>query len=154
MFKYAIQRILYMLLVLLIITCMCFILVRMLPPNTLPPGDPHTAVVEARREAAGYNEPYLVQFGIFLRDIFTKFDWGVSDKLYFGQNVWDIFVELLPASMIVNFYSIILSIPIGIGLGIFAALKKYRRNLRQPLCMAENRRFFRRRFQGVWQRYS
>ena len=124
MFKYAIQRILYMLLVLLIITCMCFILVRMLPPNTLPPGDPHTAVVEARREAAGYNEPYLVQFGIFLRDIFTKFDWGVSDKLYFGQNVWDIFVELLPASMIVNFYSIILSIPIGIGLGIFAALKK------------------------------
>ncbi len=124
MFKYALQRTLYMLLVLLIITCMCFILVRMLPPNTLPPGDPHTAVVEARREAQGYNEPYLVQFGIFLRDIFTKFDWGVSDNLYFGQDVWDIFVELLPASMIVNFYSIILSIPIGIGLGIFAALKK------------------------------
>ena len=113
-----------MLLVLLIITCMCFILVRMLPVNTLPPGDPHSAVVEARRQAQGYGEPYLVQFGIFLRDIFTKFDWGVSDKLYFGQNVWDIFVELLPASMIVNFYSIILSIPIGIGLGIFAALKK------------------------------
>ena len=124
MFKYALQRILYMLLVLLIITCMCFILVRMLPPETLPPGDPHTAVVEARRQAQGYNEPYLVQFGIFLRDVFTKFDWGVSDKLYFGQNVWDIFVELLPASMIVNFYSIIFSIPIGIGLGIFAALKK------------------------------
>ena len=124
MFKYAIQRTLYMLLVLLIITCMCFILVRMLPVNTLPPGDPHSAVIEARREAQGYNEPYLVQFGIFLRDIFTKFDWGVSDKLYFGQNVWDIFVELLPASMIVNFYSIIVSIPLGIGLGIFAALKK------------------------------
>ena len=124
MFKYALQRLLYMLLVLLIITCMCFILVRMLPVNTLPPGDPHSAVVEARRQAQGYGEPYLVQFGIFLRDIFTKFDWGVSDKLYFGQNVWDIFVELLPASMIVNFYSIILSIPIGIGLGIFAALKK------------------------------
>ena len=124
MFKYAIQRTLYMFLVLLIITCMCFILVRMLPVNTLPPGDPHSAVVEARRQAQGYGEPYLVQFGIFLRDIFTKFDWGVSDKLYFGQNVWDIFVELLPASMIVNFYSIILSIPIGIGLGIFAALKK------------------------------
>ena len=124
MFKYALQRLLYMLLVLLIITCMCFILVRMLPPETLPPGDPHTAVVEARRQAQGYGEPYLVQFGIFLRDIFTKFDWGISDKLYFGQNVWNIFVELLPASMIVNFYSIILSIPIGIGLGIFAALKK------------------------------
>ena len=124
MFKYALQRLLYMLLVLLIITCMCFVLVRMLDPHTLPPGDPHTAVVEARRQAQGYNEPYLVQFGIYLKDIFTEFDWGISDVLFFGQEVWDIFLQRLPASMIVNFYSIILSIPIGIGLGIFAALKK------------------------------
>ena len=66
MIKYALQRIFYMLLVLLIITCMCFVLVRMLPPESLPPGDPHTAILEARRAAQGYNEPYLVQFGIFL----------------------------------------------------------------------------------------
>jgi len=124
MFKYAIQRFLYMLLVLLIITCMCFVLVRMLDPHTLPPGDPHAEVVAQRREAQGYNEPVMIQFGIFLKNIVTEFDWGVSDVLFFGQDVWDIFLERLPASMIVNFYSIILSIPIGIGLGIFAALKK------------------------------
>ena len=82
MFKYTLQRILYMCMVLLIITAMCFVLVRMLPPAELPPGDPHTEVVEARREALGYNKPYMVQFGIFLKNIFTKFDWGVSDKLY------------------------------------------------------------------------
>ena len=124
MLKYALQRFLYMLLVLLIITCMCFVLVRMLDPHTLPPGDPHTAVVEARRQAQGYDQPYLVQFYIYLRDIFTEFDWGISDVLFFGQDVWSIFLERLPASMIVNLYSILLSIPIGIGLGIFAALKK------------------------------
>jgi oligopeptide transport system permease protein len=103
---------------------MCFVLVRMLDPHTLPPGDPHTAVVEARRQAQGYDQPYLVQFYIYLRDIFTEFDWGISDVLFFGQDVWSIFLERLPASMIVNLYSILLSIPIGIGLGIFAALKK------------------------------
>ena len=119
MFKYAIQRILYMMLVFLIITCMCFILIRMLPPVELPPGDPHSDIIEARREAQGYNKPYMVQFGIF-----TKFDWGVSDRLYFGQDVLKIFVDKLPASMIVNLYSILLSIPLGIALGIFAALKK------------------------------
>ena len=124
MLKYTLQRILYMALVLLIITGMCFVLVRMLPPAELPPGDPHAPIIEARREAQGYNEPYMVQFGIFLRDIFTKFDWGVSDKLYFGQDVVKIFVEKLPATIIVNLYSILFSIPIGIGLGIFAALKK------------------------------
>ncbi len=124
MLKYALQRFLYMVWVLLIITFMCFALVRMLPPAALSPGDPHTAVVEARREALGYNEPIIVQFGIFLKNIVTEFDWGVSDKLYFGQNVWDKFVEKLPASMIVNIHSIIWSIPIGIALGVFAALKK------------------------------
>ena len=124
MLKYAIQRFLYMLLVLLIITCMCFVLVRMLPPQELPPGDPHTVILEARRQAAGYNEPVMKQVWLFLKDIFTKFDWGLSDKVYFGQPVWDKFIEKLPPSMIVNLYTILFSIPIGIGLGIFAALKK------------------------------
>ena len=121
MFKYTLQRLALMMLTLLIITCMCFVLVRMLPPVELPPEDPHTAVIEAQREAFGYNKPYLVQFGIFLKNIFTKFDWGVSDKLYFGQEVAPMFVSKLPATMIINLYSIILSIPIGIILGIPAA---------------------------------
>ncbi len=124
MLKYSIQRILLMLMTLLIITFMCFVLIRLLPPVELPMNDPHTQVIEARREAMGYNKPMLTQFGIFLRDIFTKWDWGLSDKLYIGQNVWDIFITKLPATMIVNVYSIVLSIPIGILLGIWAALKK------------------------------
>lgn len=124
MLKYTLQRILYMLLVFLIITCMCFVLIRMLPPAQLPSGDPHAAIVEARREAMGYNKPYMVQFGIFLRDVLTKFDWGISDKLFFGQDVLKLFVQRLPATVIVNLYSILFSIPLGIALGIFAALKK------------------------------
>lgn len=124
MIKYVAKRIGLMLMTLFIITFMCFVLIRMLPPAELPLGDPHTAVIEARREAAGYNKPYVVQFGIFLKDVFTEGDWGVSDVLYFGQDVVDIFVEKLPPTMIVNLYSILLSIPIGIVLGIFAALKK------------------------------
>lgn len=113
-----------MLMTLFIITLMCFVLIRMLPPAQLPPGDPKAAIVEARREAAGYNLPYLVQFGIFLRDVFTKGDWGVSDVLFFGQDVAGIFIQKLPATMVVNLYSILFSIPIGILLGIWAALKK------------------------------
>ncbi|MGP1418672.1 MAG: ABC transporter permease [Sphaerochaetaceae bacterium] len=122
--KYVAQRVLLMLVTLFLITLMCFVLIRMLPPAELPLNDPHTKVIAARREAAGYNKPYLVQFGIFIRNIFAKGDWGVSDVLYFGQDVGKIFVSKLPATMIVNFYSIILSIPIGIAFGIWAALKK------------------------------
>ena len=75
MVKYAIQRISYMLLVLLIITLMCFVLVRMLPPVALPPGDPHTAILERQREAAGYGKPYLVQFYIYMKNIILDFNW-------------------------------------------------------------------------------
>lgn len=124
MLRYSLQRILLMLLTLFIIVMICFILVRMLPLPELPSGDPHTEVIAKYRDAMGYNKPYLVQFGLFLKGIFTRFDWGISDKLYFGQNVTDIFLSKLPATMAVNIFSIILSIPIGILLGIFAALKK------------------------------
>lgn len=113
-----------MIIVFFIITLMCFVLIRMLPLPVLPPEDSHTKVLLMRREALGYNEPYLVQFWIFLKNIFTKFDWGLSEKLYFGREVWDIFSQKLPATMLVNFYSIILSIPFGIIIGIIAALKK------------------------------
>lgn len=115
-----------MMLTLFIITFMCFVLIRMLPPTTLPQGDPHTEVIEARREALGYNKPYVVQFGIFLKDVFTRFDWGISDVPgeTFGKEVFPLFLEKLPPTMLVNLYSIIFSIPIGIALGIVAALKK------------------------------
>ncbi len=124
MIQYAIKRILLMLMTLTIITFICFVLIRMLPLPELPIGDPHTATIEAQREAFGYNKPYLEQFGILLKNVFTDFNWGVSDKMYPGQDVAPIFMSKLPATMLVNLYSIFLSIPIGIALGIVAAMRK------------------------------
>ena len=72
MLKYTVQRILLMLFTLLVITLMCFILVRMLPLPELPSGDPHTEVINKYRDAMGYNEPYLVQFGLFLKGPYAQ----------------------------------------------------------------------------------
>ena len=124
MIKYTIQRVLFMLLTLFVIIGMCFMLIRMLPPAQVSPDDIHKEVIEARREAMGYNKPLLVQFGLFLKAVFTQWDWGMSDKLYVGQDVFELFIGKMPATVIVNLYSILFSIPIGILLGIFAALKK------------------------------
>ena len=125
MLKYVAQRLLLAIATLLIITFICFILIRMLPQPVLPPGDHHTEVIEKRREAMGYNKPYIVQFGIFLKNVVTEWDWGISDnQIYFGKDVAKLFASKLPVTMIVNLYSIIWSIPVGIALGIWAALKK------------------------------
>lgn len=49
---------------------------------------------------------------------------GASEILQKGADVWQMFSERLPFTVALNLYSIILSIPIGILLGIYAALRK------------------------------
>ena len=124
MIRYVLQRITLMLVTFFIIMFACFALIRMLPLPVLDPGDVHGQIAQLRREAMGYDKPIIQQFIIFLKNLFTKWDWGVSDKLYLGQDVWALFVDKLPATILTNLYSILFAIPIGITLGIVAALHK------------------------------
>lgn len=124
MVKYALQRIGLMLITFAIITFTCFTLIRMLPLPVLDMDNVHGQIAALRREAMGYNKPIIEQFGIFVKGLIKSWDWGVSDKLYTGKDVWDLFVSKLPPTILTNLYSIIFAIPIGITLGIVAALKK------------------------------
>lgn len=109
---------------LFIILSICFVMVKLLPLPT-PSGSEETiAIVLARREAMGYNKPILEQLFLFWKRVITKFDWGYGEQIYQMQTVVEVIGEKLPASVMLNLYSIIISIPIGILLGIFAAIKK------------------------------
>lgn len=81
-------------------------------------------LIQQRREALGYNKPILIQYLIFLKRSVLGGDWGISEALYRSQDVWKVFTSKLPATMMVNIYSMIFAIPSGLLLGIFAALKK------------------------------
>ncbi len=125
MAKYVLKRILLMIFVLFVIVTVCFMLVRMLPRN-LPEGTTasQTQAIKDRWEALGYNEPLLKQYGIYLKNIFTKGDFGTSwyvDKL---APAWDLLAERLLPTVLVNTYSLLFSTPIGILIGIYAAIKK------------------------------
>ena len=96
MTKYVIKRILLMILTLFVIMTMCFMLVRILP-RELPTDKNLQAVLEARWEALGYNEPLLMQYLIYLKNIFTKWDFGTSWYIAFRQPAWDVLTDrLLP----------------------------------------------------------
>ena len=41
-----------------------------------------------------------------------------------NRPVWDVFVKQLPPTVLINFYSSVFAIPVGLLLGVFAALKK------------------------------
>lgn len=122
--KYILKRILLMFLTLFIIMTMCYILIKLLPLPAIRSMGKDVNLILARREKMGYNRPILVQFYMFLKNIITEWDWGVGEQMYEGLNVWDVMMQKLPYTVLVNLYSILLAIPIGIGFGIYAALKK------------------------------
>ena len=124
MFKYVLKRIALMIGVFLAILTMCFVLVKLLPLTDAQQFGKDMNLILRRREALGYNKPILVQFGIFLQKSLFGGDWGISETLYRGQEVWAVFISKLPATLLVNIYSVIFSVPLGLMLGIYAALKK------------------------------
>ena len=123
MTKYVIKRIVLMLFVMAVIMTICFMLVRLLP-RELPTDKVQAAAIKARWDALGYNEPLLVQYGIYLRNIFTEGDFGTSWYIKFREPAMDLLLGRLLPTVLVNVYSLVFSIPIGLMLGIYAAIKK------------------------------
>ena len=124
MLKYVLKRIGLMIVTFLIIISICFILVKLLPNTEATQFGKDMQIIEQRREQLGYNKPLIVQYGIFIQKTLLGFDWGVSEELYRGQDVWGIFLSKLPPTMLVNTYTMVIAVPIGLLLGIYAALKK------------------------------
>lgn len=125
MLQYVIKRILLMLFVFFVVTTICFMLIRLLP-RELPQDKQEAASVAARWEALGYNKPLLAQFGIYLKNIFTKLDFGTSWELQYREPALNLLLDRLLPTVLVNSYALLLSIPFGILLGIYAAIKKNR----------------------------
>ena len=124
MVKYAIKRVLLMLFTLFVIMTMCFVLIKLLPMPTPRVQGRDLQLILRRREAMGFNKPILVQYGKFLENVLTKWNWGLGEQMYVAQDVWTILVKKLPYTISVNLYSILVAIPIGLAFGIYAALKK------------------------------
>ena len=123
MTKYVIKRVLLMLFVLFAVTTICFMLVRLLP-REMPTDKVQKAQIEARWKALGYEEPLLTQYGIYLKNVFTEFDFGESWYIQFRKPALDLLTSRLLPTVLVNLYSLMFSIPVGILMGIYAAIKK------------------------------
>lgn len=113
-----------MLVVFLVIISMCFVLIKLLPNKPAEQFGKDMQLIERRRELLGYNKPILEQYVIFVQRSLIGGDWGVSEQLYIGQDVWAKFIEKMPATVMVNVYTMIFAVPLGLMLGIYAALKK------------------------------
>ena len=102
MASYIAKRIAFLLLTFLIIISMCFVFIRLLPDD--PPeqfGKDMQLVLQSRYRQGlvdmnGNPIPLLTQYGNFLKNTLLGFQWGISEKLYLGQDCLKIFLEKLP----------------------------------------------------------
>ena len=139
MFKYVLKRLGLMLMSFCVIMFMCFVLIKLLPLVVNVQQGQDQIILYKQLEARGYirniiiqnntvvsyeNVPIMVQLGIYLKRIFLYGDFGIGVNIYRNLSVWDVFVTKLPPTVLINIYSTLIGVPIGLGLGIFAALKK------------------------------
>jgi len=124
MLKYILKRLGLMLLTFAVIMTLCFVLVKLLPLPVPKALGQDLNLIYMRREQLGYNKPILVQLWLYIKAIVTKGQFGLSEIVKPGREVWELFTSKLPATMLVNFYAMLISVPLGLLFGIYAALKK------------------------------
>lgn len=126
MLKYVLKRIGLMIMTFSIIVTMCFVLIKLLPIAIDIQFDKDAEILLNQLRARGYYDPIPTQFFNYLKRIFLYGDWGIGVNLaeYRNSSVWEVFVNKLPPTVLINLYSSLIAVPIGISLGIFAALKK------------------------------
>lgn len=128
MFKYICKRIGLMIMTFTIIFVTCFVLIKLLPIDYSVGFGEDTAKITAQLKSRGYDKPIMEQFVMYVKRIVTDGDFGIGFRMpeYRGRDVWEVFIEKLPPTILINIYSSLIAVPIGIALGIFAALKKNR----------------------------
>lgn len=126
LFKYAGRRLFQLIPTIIGVTFIIFTLLY------ITPGDParmilgensSTAELEVLREQMGLNDPFLVQYFNYLKNLVFHFDLGTS---YISrQSVSGLIGQVLPNTLKLASMSIVVASVIGIPLGIISAIKQY-----------------------------
>lgn len=122
--KYVLQRIGAMLLTLFCVMSLSFMVIRLMPMNLFENPEVPLELQEKLEDKFHLNDPLPVQYFYFMEGIVTDLDFGISIKIRPGLEVFDIIVTRLPPTMLMNFISLFISIPLGLMFGIVAALRR------------------------------
>ena len=123
---YAIRRLLWLPFLLIIVTFVTFVLLR------LGPGDPvqvwlgqhQNEAVRARIvEQLGLNDPIAVQYVRYIEGVVTRLDFGDS-YVKRGRPVRDLLAKKIWVSLQLNVAAIIITLGVGIPVGLLAALRQ------------------------------
>lgn len=122
--SYIIKRIVLAVLTVWIVLTITFFVMHFVPGGPFASEKAVTPAVQAALEAKyGLDKPLMVQYGTYLRDVFTRFDFGPSLKLR-GRNVLDIMMDGLKTSAKLGLIAASWATVAGVVLGAVAALRR------------------------------
>ena len=117
----ALRRLLLALPTLAGVIVVVFVILRLVPGDPIAmmaPSEASAEEVARLRAAYGLNEPIHVQFAIYLGDL-AQGDFGTS--ITFKQDVLELVLQKLPATLELTFVAIVISITFGLAFGLCAA---------------------------------
>ncbi|MGE7623473.1 ABC transporter permease [Viridibacillus sp. NPDC096237] len=121
MFKYILKRLLYILLALFVIISATFFLMRMAPGSPFASERSFPPQIEKQLNAKyGLDNPWYIQYKDYLIDSAT-FDFGESMK-YKMRSTNDMISEGFPISLTLGIEAMLLSVGLGILVGVISAL--------------------------------
>ena len=127
MWKTIIRRFLILIPQLFVLSILIFILAQIMPGDALRGRvGPDTTFEQymALREAAGLNDPWYVQYGRWMSDIFLRGDFGSSQGISPGRPVTEVIGERMPNTVRLSILTSIFLYALAVPLGIIAARKK------------------------------
>jgi peptide/nickel transport system permease protein len=121
---YVLRRLWQSALTLVGVSVLVFVILRVVPGDPakmlLPDGAPQSAVDELNRQL-GLHEPLYVQYGLFLQSVFRG-DFGQSFQ--YRAPALRVVVERLAATVQLALAALLITVGVGISLGIVAAVRR------------------------------
>jgi peptide/nickel transport system permease protein len=120
--RYIMRRVFYALISLVILSITIFCLIRFT-------GDPAILMVEpgaseadlqAIRQEFGLDKPWVMQYGVFIANM-ARGDFGMS--IYYREPAFELYLQRLPASLLLAAVAMSISLLIGIPIGILSAVR-------------------------------
>ncbi len=124
---YIVRRLLYMIPTLIIISFVSFGVIQLMPGDFLnqyklsPRFDPE--MIQQFAKNFGLDKPWIVRYGIWMKNILTKGDFGYSFEMH--QPVVDLFLQRLPATLLISIPVFLFVWLLSLPIGIYSATHQY-----------------------------
>ena len=123
--KYILKRLLQLIPVLVGITFLSFAMMRIAGSDAITElyGDKGAVaqeIIDAKRAELGLDKPFLVQYGSWLFGLITG---NMGTSYVSGKDVFGTFVSKLPATLLLAFLSVLVTVLVSVPLGIISAVR-------------------------------